>query len=61
MLSFINMFSSIYVALIGLVIGWISDRSLMGAFIFMGVILLASSLLLQIDEGSLENILSDEH
>jgi MFS family permease len=56
MLSFINMFSGIYVALIGLLIGWISDRSLMGAFVFMGVILFASSLFLQIDERSLEYI-----
>jgi MFS family permease len=44
MLSLINMFSGIYVALIGLLIGWIGDLSLTYAFVFMGTTILVGSL-----------------
>jgi hypothetical protein len=53
MLSFINMFSGIYVSLVGLLIGCLADRSLVSAFVFMGALPFASALLLQIDENNL--------
>ena len=44
-LSLISMFSGLYVALMGLVIGRIGDLSLTYAFVFMGAIVLVGSLL----------------
>ena len=47
-LSLISMFSGIYVALMGLLIGGIGDFSLTCAFIFMGVIVLLGSLVFRV-------------
>ena len=47
-LSLISMFSGIYVALMGLLIGCIGDISLTYAFIFMGAIVLAGSFLFRV-------------
>ena len=48
-LSLISMFSGIYVALMGLLIGRIGDFSLTYAFIFMGITVLVGSLLFRVD------------
>jgi MFS family permease len=48
-LSAINMLSSIYIALMGLVIGLLADISLSYAFIFMGAIILTGSLVFKLD------------
>jgi len=48
-LSLISMFSGIYVALMGLLIGRIGDFSLTYAFIFMGTTVLVGSLLFRVD------------
>jgi len=50
-LSSINMFSSIYIALMGLLIGWIADLSLLGSLVFMGVIVIIASWYFKIDAG----------
>ena len=47
-LSLISMFSGLYVALVGLLIGRIGDFSLTWAFLFMGVIVLVGSLLFRV-------------
>ena len=47
-LSLISMFSGLYVALMGLLIGRIADFSLAWAFLFMGVIVLVGSLLFRV-------------
>lgn len=47
-LSLISMFSGIYVALMGLVIGRVGDFSLTYAFAFMGAVVLAGSLLFRV-------------
>jgi MFS family permease len=47
-LSLISMFSGLYVALIGLLIGCIGDVSLTWAFLFMGAIVLVGSLLFRV-------------
>jgi MFS family permease len=47
-LSMISMFSGIYVALMGLLIGCIGDFSLTYAFMFMGAIVLLGSLLFRV-------------
>lgn len=49
-LSTINMFSSIYIALMGLVIGWIAGFSVLYAFLFMGIIVLFGSIVFRINE-----------
>ena len=46
-LSLISMFSGLYVALIGLLIGHIGDFSLTYAFVFMGAVVLVGSLLFE--------------
>ncbi|HEY64602.1 MAG TPA: MFS transporter [Caldilineae bacterium] len=48
-LSLISMFSGIYVALMGLLIGRIGDFSLTYAFVFMGIVVLMGSLLFRVD------------
>jgi MFS family permease len=48
-LSMISMFSGIYVALMGLLIGRIGDGSLVAAFIFMGAVVLAGSFVFRVD------------
>ena len=48
-LSLISMFSGLYVALMGLLIGRIGDFSLTYAFAFMGAIVLVGSLLFRVD------------
>lgn len=52
-LSTINMFSSAYIALIGLAIGWIADLSVLYAFLFMGIIVLFGSIVFRINEQHL--------
>jgi MFS family permease len=47
-LSLISMFSGLYVALMGPLIGRIGDLSLPYAFVFMGVVVLAGSLLFRV-------------
>ena len=49
-LSIISMFSGIYVASMGLVIGLIADYELNYAFIFMGSVIVVGALALQIEE-----------
>ena len=49
-LSFISMFSGIYVALVGLVIGLIADLSLAYAFGFMGAVVLLGTVILRPSE-----------
>ena len=48
-LSLISMFSGVYVALMGLFIGRIADVSLGYAFVFMGTVVLAGSLVFRVD------------
>jgi len=48
-LSLISMFSGIYVALMGLLIGRIGDFSLTWAFVFMGFIVVGGSLVFRVD------------
>ncbi len=55
-LSLISMFSGIYVALMGLVIGRIGDYSIPYAFIFMGVLVVLSSLLFRINESHTSSV-----
>jgi len=50
-LSAINMISSFYIALIGLMIGWIANYSILYAFIFMGVIIFLGATLFRINES----------
>ena len=48
-LSMISMVSGLYVALLGLLIGQIAEVSLSFAFLFMGVVVLAGSLVFRVD------------
>ncbi len=48
-LSLISMFTGIYVAMIGLLIGFIADLSLTYAFLFMGAVILVGSFLFRPD------------
>jgi MFS family permease len=48
-LSLISMFSGVYVALMGLLIGRIADVSLTYAFLFTGIVILTGSLLFRVD------------
>ena len=58
-LSLINVLSGFYVAVMGLLIGWIADISLSYGFIFMGVLITISALLFRIsDKHVVENPLS---
>ena len=52
-LSAINMFSSIYFAIMGLVIGRIADISIPMTFLFMGIIIFGGSILFRIKEDSI--------
>lgn len=52
-LSTINMFSSAYIALMGLAIGWIAGLSVLYAFLFMGIIVLFGSIVFRINERHL--------
>lgn len=51
-LSAINMLSSVYIAIMGLVIGKIADTSIPLTFLFMGIIILGGSLLFRVKEDS---------
>jgi MFS family permease len=55
-LSLISMFSGVYVALMGLVIGGIADISLSWSFVFMGSIIIISTLLVRIEEIHVETV-----
>jgi len=55
-LSAINMFSSMYFAIMGLVIGKIADISIPMTFFFMGVIIFGGSILFRIKESSINSI-----
>jgi MFS family permease len=55
-LSTINMFSSIYIALMGLVIGWIAGFSVLYAFLFMGIIVLLGSTVFRINEQHVRKV-----
>ncbi len=50
-LSAINMISSIYIAMIGLIIGWIANYSVLYAFVFIGVIIFLGATLFRINES----------
>jgi len=49
-LSAINMISSAYIALIGLLIGWVADQRLTWAFLLMGGIVILGALTFRINE-----------
>lgn len=53
LLSFIGMLSSLYVAVMGPVIGAIADRSLPIAFLFMGGLIVVGAFVFRIDEEQL--------
>ena len=53
-LSTINMFSSIYIAIMGLIIGKIADISIPMTFLFMGIIIFGGSILFRIKENSIK-------
>jgi MFS family permease len=55
-LSTINMFSSIYIALMGLAIGWIAGFSALYAFLFMGIIVLLGSTVFRINEQHVRKV-----
>jgi MFS family permease len=55
-LSLINILSGIYVALTGLLIGYIADQSLSYAFIFMAGLITFSAFLIRIDKNQAEAI-----
>jgi MFS family permease len=55
-LSLINVFSGIYIALMGLLIGWLADFSLSSAFILMGSVIIVSSLLIRIEARQVKRI-----
>jgi hypothetical protein len=49
-LSTIQLFSSVYLALMGLLLGWIGDRSLPALFGVMGMVVLAGAFLFRVRE-----------
>ncbi len=49
-LSLINALVTVYVGLIGLLLGWLAGRSLPWMFALIGVVVIAGSLLIRIDE-----------
>ena len=49
-LSLISVLSGLYVAIIGLLIGFLADISLTHSFIFMGIIITASAIFIRIDD-----------
>lgn len=53
LLSFIGMLSSLYVAIIGPVVGAIADQSLPMAFLFMGGLIIIGAIVFRIDEREL--------
>lgn len=50
-LSMISMFSNAYVVIMGLIIGFIADKSISYAFIFMGLIILFSSVAFRLNRN----------
>lgn len=52
-LSMINMLVGIYTALMGILIGAIAERSLLGSFLFTGVIVSAFALFIALDRSSI--------
>lgn len=50
-LSMLQFFSSVYLAVMGLLLGWIGDRSLPVLFAVMGVVILAAAYLLRIRDS----------
>ncbi|MBU1085374.1 MAG: MFS transporter [Candidatus Beckwithbacteria bacterium] len=55
-LSTINMISSIYITLIGLLIGWLADIKLSWAFLLMGGIIILGSVIFRIDKKHLVKV-----
>lgn len=53
-LSIISMFSGIYVAIMGIVIGALADRELNYAFLFMGGVIVCSALLVRIKDNHVD-------
>jgi hypothetical protein len=49
-LSVVSLFGSLYVGAMGLVIGWVADISVRGAFAMVGALVLAGALLLRVDD-----------
>lgn len=49
-LSMINMFSNLYIVVAGLIIGFIADKSISVAFIFMGIVIVLSSLVFRLNK-----------
>lgn len=54
MLSFIGMLSSLYVAVMGPIIGAIADRSVPMAFAFMGGLIIIGAIVFRIGEEHVE-------
>lgn len=52
-LSVIGMFSSVYITLVGLLVGWVADHSILYAFILMGAIVLFGAIFFRISEKHL--------
>lgn len=55
-LSTINMVSSAYIAIMGLLIGWIADRNLLYSFAFMGIIVLIGASIFRINQAHLATV-----
>lgn len=53
-LSMISMFSSLYIVVVGLLIGFIANKSMPYAFIFMGLITLSSSIIFRLNKKQLK-------
>lgn len=53
-LSMISMFSNAYIVIMGLIIGFIADKSMSYAFIFMGIIILFGSFTFRLNKNHLQ-------
>ncbi len=49
-LSVVSLFGSLYVGAMGLVIGWLADASVHGAFALVGALVLAGAFVLRVDQ-----------
>lgn len=57
-LSVIGMFSSIYITVIGLLIGWVADKSIQYAFLLMGIIILFGATIFKFNNKHVEIVKS---
>lgn len=56
-LSIINMFSSFYIVVMGLIIGWIANYSILYAFLFMGILILISGAYFRINKTQINPLI----